>query len=339
MLNEIYQLPEGFLRCSAKELYQVLPGPTLIHLEGKKKEPMFVSMLLHGNETTGLLAVQRLLQGYPDLNLPRSVSIFVGNVSAARQGLRALPGQLDYNRVWKGEGSPEHAMMSQVVAEMKKRRVFLSVDVHNNSGRNPHYACINCLEDSFYHLATLFSRTVVYFISPDSVQSMAFSELCPSVTIECGHIGDEYGIRHAHEFLDACLHLSQHPDHEIAEHDIDLFHTVAVMKVPQSATIGFGPEKADLRFMNELDELNFRELEPGTCLGWYEESSEYRLQAFDETGKDVSERYIENSSGKIMFKVPAMPSMLTLDKKIIQMDCLGYIMERYPLRRLARKVL
>ncbi len=328
LLNQLNQLPENFLQVSPKELYQILPGPTLMHLKGIRSEPMFVSVLLHGNETTGLLAIQKLLQEYASTDLPRSLSIFVGNVHAARQGLRALPGQPDYNRVWQGSGFPEHTMMAQVIAEMKSREVFLSVDVHNNSGRNPHYACINQLENSFYHLATLFSRTVVYFISPNSVQSMAFSKLCPAVTIECGHIGEEYGVEHAYEFLKACLNLSQHPTHEIAEHDMDLFHTVATIKVPQTTSIGFGAEQADLRFVNRLDELNFRELDAGTCLGWYEENSKHRLMAYDENGISVSEKYFKYVKGEILLKVPVMPSMLTHDKTIIRMDCLGYLMER-----------
>lgn len=62
-------------------------------------EPLFVSMLLHGNETTGLLAVQRLLDKYRDQPLPRALSVFVGNVEAARLGLRRLEGQPDYNRI------------------------------------------------------------------------------------------------------------------------------------------------------------------------------------------------------------------------------------------------
>jgi hypothetical protein len=35
-------------------------------------------------------------------DLPRSLSLFVGNTAAAEQGVRHLPEQPDYNRVWPG---------------------------------------------------------------------------------------------------------------------------------------------------------------------------------------------------------------------------------------------
>ena len=57
-------------------------------------------------------------------------------------------------------------MMRDVVAQMRLRRVFASIDIHNNTGSTQHYACVNRLDPPFLHLATLFSRTVVYFRRP-----------------------------------------------------------------------------------------------------------------------------------------------------------------------------
>ncbi|HBC41553.1 MAG TPA: peptidase M14, partial [Pseudanabaena sp.] len=37
-------------------------------------------------------------------------------------------------------------MAQQVIAEMRSRGVFASIDVHNNTGRNPHYGFITHLE-------------------------------------------------------------------------------------------------------------------------------------------------------------------------------------------------
>ena len=53
MLNETNTLPEGLLDAEANELFTLLGAPTLIHLEGEIKKPVFVCTLLHGNETTG----------------------------------------------------------------------------------------------------------------------------------------------------------------------------------------------------------------------------------------------------------------------------------------------
>ena len=186
-LTVLDTLPEGITEVKPADLYQILPTPTLIHLPGRTEKPMFVSVLQHGNEVTGLLAVQALLSKYQSQQLPRSLSIFFGNVEAAKQGLRKLDGQPDYNRVWPGteqQPTEESGNALQIVDEMKKRGVFISIDVHNNTGINPHYACINKLDTSFLHLANLFGRFVVYFIRPKGVQSAAFAEFCPAVTLE-----------------------------------------------------------------------------------------------------------------------------------------------------------
>ena len=331
MLNELHSLPEGLLSAAIEDLHGLLGGPTLIHLPGRHPEPLFVTVLSHGNEGTGFCAVQSLLRDYEGRELPRALSIFFANVTAAEQGLRRLDGQSDYNRVWPGTletDTPEAAMMQQVVDIMRKRKVFASLDVHNNTGINPHYACINRVDNQFLHLAALFSRTVVYFIRPLGVQSMAMSHVCPSVTIECGKPEHEYGTRHARDYIDACLHLSELPQHPVASHDVDLFHTVAIVKVPDAMTFGFGEDDVDLRLLADIDHLNFRELPAGSRLGWLREGADGRLDVRDDNDQDVFTRYFSVEDGVLCTSSAFMPSMFTLDKRVIRQDCLGYLMER-----------
>jgi hypothetical protein len=331
MLTQYDVLPAGLLDLPASRLGEVLPGPALIHLPGRRQPPLFVSVLLHGNEDTGWLAAQSVLRKYATAELPRALSLFIGNVEAARSGLRRLDGQPDYNRVWPGseEAHPaERAMMQQVVEVMCARGVFASLDIHNNTGLNPHYACVNRLDREFLHLATLFSRIVVYFIRPRGVQSAAFAELCPSVTVECGKPGTPGSVDHAATFMEACLHLSEFPVHAVAPHDVDLFHTVATVKVPDAVGFGFGSPDADIDFVPELDHFNFRELGHGVCLGRVRPGSAASLQALDEHGEDIGARLFNYHQGRITLRQPLMPAMLTRDERVIRQDCLCYLMER-----------
>ena len=333
MLTVLDELPAGLLQRESHELHEVLTGPTLIHLPGRRQPPLMVTVLLHGNESTGWLAVRTLLQRYQQRGLPRSLSLLIGNVAAARYRQRHLDGQPDYNRVWSGNGTPEHAMARQVVEQMRARGFFASVDVHNNTGFNPHYACVNRLGHGHMHLATLFSRTVVYFRKPDTVQSLAMAELGPAVTLECGQPDQQHGTEHALEYLDACVHLAELPAHPVSEHDVDLFHTVAVIKVPDSTSFGFEPGVSEFWFATDLDQLNFRELPAGTVLGWARDDVTGHLEAWDEAGREVGARYFALRNGEILTVTPVMPSMLTLDERVIRQDCLGYLMERYTVPR------
>jgi hypothetical protein len=331
MLNEIENLPDGLLDASVESLAELLGGPTLMHLPGRRPEPLFVTVLAHGNESTGFYALQALLKKYRDQELPRALSVFIGNVDAAAEGQRFLDGQADYNRVWPGTGqqdAPEALMMQQVVDSQRARRAFASVDVHNNTGINPHYGCINRVDNQFLHLASLFSRTVVYFIRPLGVQSMAMSYVCPAVTIECGKPDHEYGMAHACDYMDACLHLSELPQHPVASHDVDLFHTVAIVKIPGDISFGFDEGVADLQLVRNIDHLNFRELPAGTALGRIRPGAAVRLDVSDDNNQSVYDRYFSVEDNTLLTARPLMPSMFTLDEKIIRQDCLGYLMER-----------
>ena len=331
MLNEIENLPEGLLDTPLEGLEALLGAPTLMHLPGRRPAPLFVTVLAHGNEGTGFYAVQALLQRYRDQELPRALSIFFANVKAASQGVRFLDRQADYNRVWPGTEDPdalEAGMMQQVVDSMRQRGAFASLDIHNNTGINPHYACINQVDNQFLHLASLFSRTVVYFIRPLGVQSMAMSYVCPAVTIECGKPDQEYGLAHARDYIDACLHMSELPAHPVPSHDIDLFHTVATVKVPAEVSFGFDESPVDLRFIGNIDHLNFRELPAGTQLGWLQPGVALTLDVRDDNDQSIFDHYFAIEAGTLVTARPLMPSMFTLDERIIRQDCLGYLMER-----------
>jgi succinylglutamate desuccinylase len=333
MLTELDLIPDGLLDAEPSELWRYLQGPTLIHLKGQRAPALFVSILMHGNETVGWQAVRELLRSYGGgTDLPRSMSLFIGNVAAAAKGLRHLDGQPDYNRIWPGSELPatrEHRMMQSVVDIMGQRGVFASVDIHNNTGLNPHYACVNVIENRFLHLATLFSRTVVYFLRPKGVQSMAMARLCPAVTLECGKVGQVHGVVHARDYLEACVRLAGHPQHSVAAHDIDLFHTVAQVKVPKDIRFGFDEPGVDLHLAQDLDHLNFRELPRGTSLGRVRGGDHIALEVRDEQGRDVRDQFFMLEDDELRIRVPVMPSMLTKDTRVIRQDCLCYLMERY----------
>jgi succinylglutamate desuccinylase len=335
MLTIINALPEGLLDLEAHQLANVLEGPTLIHLEGRRDDTLFVSVLLHGNEPTGWESIRRLLKAYDagggEKPLPRNLSLFIGNISAAREGVRRLDGQPDYNRVWPGgeqTGNAEAAMMQLVVDSMVKRNLFASIDIHNNTGINPHYGCVNVIDNRFLRLALLFSRLVIYFLLPTGVQSLAMAKHCPAVTIEAGKVGDEAGIVHTMQFVDAALHLSELSAEPLHHEEVDLFHTVATVRIPRDVSFGFNAPDCTINFHEELERYNFRELPRETV--WAEVAGqEIPVEVFSEDGERVTGKYFEIDQGLLRNSVAVMPSMLTMDHRVIEQDCLCYLMERW----------
>ncbi len=332
MLKEFDHIPEGLLVAKPEELHQLFGGPALISLPGIKAEPLFVSVLQHGNEHTGFEAVQKILIKYHNTELPRSLEIFIGNVAAAKHNQRRQDDQVDYNRVWPGHqyGDCEEATMMQYILDrMSEKRVFASIDIHNNTGLNPHYACINKMDPQFIFLATLFSHTIVYFTRPLGVQSLAFAELCPALTVECGLPGQQYGEQHAIEFIESCMNLSAIPTHALVDRDYRVYSMVAIVRLSKDISFSYRNKKADIVLESDLDFLNFRELEPGTRLGFYKGDSCKGIEVWNNQGENVAKDYFYFEKNEIKFARSVMPSMLTSDEHIIRQDCLCYLMERY----------
>ena len=326
-------LPSRLLQHPATALARYLDGPTLIHLPGRKPNPLFVSVLQHGNEVSGWDAVRRLLSGrYQRDPLPRSLTLFIGNVDAAAAVRRYLPDQPDMNRCWPGSRHPEtpwHAMLARVTEHARALKPIASIDIHNNTGENPHYAAVNRMDPRALNLASRFSRTVVYFTEPAGVQSAAFAEFCPSVTLECGPPGKRRGTDHAMAYLENALNMDALSDVLPLPEDIDLFQVTTVVRVPENLSFRFGqPEQdVDLHFEPRLDRLNFTELPPGTRLAQVPKNGAMP-RAFDIDGVDRTDAWFKVTDDELIIQRPAMPAMLTTDVEAVRQDCLCYLMER-----------
>jgi len=327
MLNEINHIPEGLLEAKTEQLSDLLGGPTLIHLEGENPVPLFISTLLHGNETTGFYAIQNMLKNYRDKKLPRSLSLFIGNVEAAALNQRRLDTQPDYNRIWPGtnsSSSPETDMMKNIANIMRKRKPFASIDIHNNTGQNPHYSCVNILNPHGLQLASLFSNTTVYFTSPKGVQSSAFSDFCPAIVLECGQSGQADGITHSSRFIELVMKLEKIPGGNPV--NLNLFHTIARTSVPSRYSFGTEGDN-DLTLNEELETKNFHALSKGTRFAT-SNKNQAALSVINESSEDVTDEFFDVIDGQIILKKEITLSMYTTDTRAVTQDCLCYFMEK-----------
>ncbi len=326
MLNEMNHIPEAFLDAKAEQLHRILPAPTLFHLKGIKTQPLFICTLLHGNETTGLYAVQRLLKKYRDQPLPRSISLFIGNIAAAKEDQRRLDNQHDYNRIWPGShhnDSAEKDMMQTVTNIMRKKKPFASIDIHNNTGKNPHYGCINILNPHGLVLASEFSDIAVYFTDPKGVQSSAFSDFCPSVVLECGQAGERSGEDHALFYLERILQIDKLSSQN--SNNLKLYHTIARVLIPK--TVMITGSTGDIHLNRQLEDKNFHHIQPGTEFATINSKKEKLIIVYSESHEDITDEYMNIRENKILFKKPVTLSMFTNNERAIRQDCVCYFME------------
>ena len=74
--------------------------------------------------------------------------------------------------------------------------------------------------------------------------------------------------------------------------------------------------------------MNFNEVPAGTIWGTVNNLSALPLVVKDEYGNNVSGHFFSICDNELVINRKIMPSMLTLDERVIKQDCLCYLMER-----------
>lgn len=331
MLRIFDQPPAGLWNCATDELAAILGGPALIRMPGRHTQPLFVATLLHGNESTGWNAVCELMRGMDPHALPRALTLFIGNVQAAREGLRHLDGQSDYNRIWCGHQGSESALAAKVLAEVTRDRPIACVDLHNTSGENPVYGCVHRLDDASPALARHFAERLVLIRHPESLLTMALSSLAPSTTVECGKPGNQAVTERISErlfalladttFLQAKRMTGSLPGNE------KIVRSIARVRVPEQVSFTMSGADADLRLVANLEQYNFQLIPDGTVIATIRPGCDARLEAFDDNGVDVADRFFRRDGDRLVAAGAIMPSLFTPNERIVRQDCLCYLME------------
>ncbi|MCB0421941.1 MAG: succinylglutamate desuccinylase/aspartoacylase family protein [Bdellovibrionales bacterium] len=331
-LDIVHGFPEGISKIEPQSIRSIFPNPTLITIPGQSPETVFVSTLLHGNETTSFYVMQLLEQKIRQVTPKRSLALFIGNVFATEKGVRFLPNEPDFNRIWNEGDTPAHHLAKKVTSWAESHSVTYNIDIHNNTGINPLYGCICKLEKPFIDLAGHFSDTMVLFENPNSVQSIVFSKFCTSVTIECGQVGNQDGIRSAFEFVwDILNDVPQSTLRDPINHTTKeprIFHTIGRVMVKEGIDFSFIPNEAPITFIHDVVRYNFFPLDRGTPIALMK-TNESPLYVIDEFNNDITEQFLEVRDHQLCLKRSIVPAMFTDNPSIIRGDCFGYFMEPY----------
>ncbi|PHS40660.1 MAG: hypothetical protein COB07_03905 [Sulfurovum sp.] len=337
-LTILDQLPSAFLSISHRQIKDLFDTPTLIHLKGEKHPALFISILLHGNEFSGLQIMQEILKKYQTTGgykLPREIWLFVGNVDAAQMGVRLRDGQTDFNRAWPGTPDPHSdtaVLIRDVMERITQKELFASLDLHNNTGQNPPYGCISAVNEKNKYLASFFNHIAMVFQSPKGVSTMAFDELCPAITLECSTPGNAPALKRAFDLIDDLMHMDHFPTKPLPVHDLQLVKNSATIKINTNITFCFEDDVSnssdmDLTVVKNFDHHNFTLLEKNEVFAYSKVDKALVVTSAD--GEDITELIIQNDKGKLSLKKALMPAMISMDKKIVLQDCLCYLLEDY----------
>ena len=296
-------LPSALTELPANRLADMLDGPTLFDLRRAGEPPLFVSVLVHGNETSGWEAVRRLRRELAAC----SVLLFVGNVEAARAGARTLPTRPDFNRVWEGGEWPEARVADQVAQHVAAAKPRLAVDIHNNTGRNPPYSVVARQDAATLAAARAFAPRALLATQPSGFQTGRFARFCTAITIEVGTPDDPSSVDRAAAFLRRALH----PPPPARRDVLALFETVARVTLSDDAVI-----------VPDTQRFNFRTAPAGAVL-----VKHGAVAAHAADGTNLDEVYFGHENGGTVLKRPSVIAMYTGDLNAARQDCLCYLLE------------
>lgn len=304
------------LTLEASRLHNVLQGPTVFDLRKPSKRPIFVSTLLHGNETSGWNAVRRFLTEFRDT----SIVVLIGNIAAAAKNMRHLPGETDFNRIWQ-----QPLWRERIDQTLRECNPWCGVDIHNNSGPNPHYSVVTNLDLNTLSLAKIFSDKLIYTQHTQEILSHAVAEHCPSMTIETGTVDDPMSETRAYELLAKLNTLDEVPNRFST--NLEAYKTLAIVRVEHEDDTEL---ETFPNFNRSLANKSFRTLKQGErfidCLpdGW-------RLNVTTSGNQIETERFFDVRHRQAFLKRDVVLSMFTPNPRLAMQDCVCYFLTQFSL--------
>jgi hypothetical protein len=334
-LVELVELEPQGIPDDLHEWLFTLPDSAAIRLTGRDRQrTRVVTVLLHGNEPSGLAAVRRFLRSG---QVPRTnVLIIVGAAGAAKLepvfSHRFLPGRRDLNRCFFGPVNDDHGRLAAaILAAIRCESPEAAIDLHNNSGHNPAYAVSTRVDAARLGITSLFAPRFVLSRLRLGTLVDALEDELPIVTIECGRRLDSAADELAYAGLCRFVEADELPRVPVDSGRIEtLYHPVRV-RVRAGLRIGFGDHResgTDVTCAPDIDRYNFETLPADSHVAWTSEGVEWPFEAWDEAGNEVSAGLFRRDGRSIRTTREIIPIMMTTNSAIAVSDCLFYAVER-----------
>jgi hypothetical protein len=325
-------LPDDLLALDDRALLRALGRPTLARFPGTgEQRPRAVATLLHGDESTGLQALLRVLRRRRRFAF--DLYVVIGNVEAALAppgfAFRFLDHQEDFNRVWglREPTTAQRRAADAILEELVTNRIESLVDVHNNTGDNPFYAIVTRSRPEVYNLATIFTTTLLRWDLRAATLMEALHDRCAAIAVECGLPGRPESLAFAVDALRRYLGAPPLREDEVVR-DYDLLGGLRKVTVRPEVRFRFGgalSDDVDLVLAADADVHNFVEVPAGHVIGRVHPGAAMPLQALEPDGRDVTRRHFAIRDGALVVAGPTTPVMMTRTVDAARKDCLFYL--------------
>lgn len=327
-LHHIYSPFELCAGTTLSTFLHYLPGPTVLHFDGKDHcRCRVIVTLVHGNEPSGLKAIHRLIseQYQPCVDTKVIIASVVAAATEPVFSHRMLPGQYDLNRCFN---STNKDLQSQTATAIREQIIQFAaeavVDLHNTSGSGPAFCVSTQSTEQHVALTSHFShRMIVTDIRLGSVMEQDFG--CPVITVESGGAQDDVADVVAYNGLRSFM---QEDDVFNIKQRVEQLRFPRRLELASQRDIAYAesaqPDK-DVTLRKDIEKYNFGETPQDTCLGWVKHNSLEALTLDRHT--QPLEHYFYLSGQCLMTKQPLRLFMVTTNAQIAKSDCLFYLVD------------
>ncbi|WP_019616376.1 succinylglutamate desuccinylase/aspartoacylase domain-containing protein [Psychromonas ossibalaenae] len=303
----------------------------LILFKGKDSQRpcRIITTLLHGNEPSGVYALQRLItnQTQPICD----TYVFVASVRAATAEplfyFRMLPEHRDLNRCFSDINiSDQQGALALYIKEfIRGKRPELLMDMHNTSGESPAFSVSHVQDRRHASLCLLFSPFIIHStIKVGALFEQDFN--CPNVTIECGGAANEMSHEIAYTGLHRIFRAEISELKGEAESPVWLNNPLRLeLKADTKLAYADSPcPQADLTLPLDIDSHNFGVWGADRPLGWLGDRGMNIFTVKGAQGKDHLADLFTCRNRQLFPAVSLHLFMITNRADIALSDCLLY---------------
>lgn len=308
-----------------------LGGPVLILVPGRDRSRCrAICTLLHGNEPSGVRAVQRFLRTGQEPAV--DLLCFIPAVETALHETlfmhRYLPGERDQNRCFR---PPFHDRPGRIARQLldllEVYRPESVIDIHNTSGAGPAFGVVTHEDCCHEALVSLFTRHLVVTDLKLGALMERSRPQRPVVTVECGGAGDWRADQIA---FDGLMRYATEERVMTLEPglQLELYRSPVRLELATGATLAFHTRPVagiDLTVPPDLERFNFGTAPAGTFIGWLgSPQSRQRLSARNGAGTERFDDCFCIREGRLLTARPLKLFMITHRQEIALSDCLLY---------------
>ncbi|MBI2662782.1 succinylglutamate desuccinylase/aspartoacylase family protein [Candidatus Woesearchaeota archaeon] len=347
------KVPEYWLTTEFFHAIQLLPElqkPTVVKYASKNatEGARWVVTLQHANESSGLYALadtwKKLYSENVELGYDLYFLIVNGYGAMMREyypmfDRRFAPDQIDFNRCWTKPGEKGREDMPMVQREQIEEltEIILQtnpeyiIDVHNTTGKNKPLAFV---QEKYAH-SILIHNLVDHIIYsgplPGSLLDR-FSDICETITIECGKTGTLEAFTAGKEMINQCIQYKKEDQKKTYKNPL-FYKELGRMVIKDKINFSFYNVKKETHLeknkffvRSDIEDLNQTSVQEFGPLGCYE-GDDFPL-CFLEHGLDKSEDYLQVCGREIEIAKPTYGLLFTTNAHNIRVTELGYLMER-----------